>query len=324
MSLTVTLSSKVYARMQLWRQRYSVPLAPFVGTLLLDLIEFRPILSDDPDNPGVLSQDLMESRYNLKAYRQKAYRQMESDSENAAEQKQKQNTTSDGTTLTLNFTPEAQAALLARAVPRELTAEEYIATVLEQLVAVADLLDIPDAVVPEGRVPSDEILMDAIREMRANQIRRREQAVRTLTQVNNLKSDMAHEEQLVAEYERKALDAWNSGNHELAIKFYQEYLPHAKLLTTLGGLVTEGMQLAEQVKNRIREEEYRVRVATTHAVLQRQIINTSSTIHELQSIREELDAVQRPLETLDKECAEWIAAKTEAKTEAKEKAKLGT
>ncbi len=211
---------------------------------------------------------------------------------------------------------------MARAVPRGLTPEAYLTTLSENLVAVADLLDVPGTVESEGRVASDEILIEEIRGMRASQIRHRERAVRTLTQVNNLKSDMAREERLVAEYERKALDAWHSGNHSLAIGFYQEYLPHAKLLTTLSGLVTEGMQLAEQVKNRIREEEYRVRIATTHAVLQRQIINTSSAIYELQSIREELEAVQTPQETLEKECAEWIEAKEEAKAEAK--AKLGT
>ena len=65
------------------------------------------------------------------------------------------------------------------------------------------------------------ILNEAVREMKENQIKNRELAVQAITQKNNLQAEVDKEERLVAEYERKATLALQSGNRELAKAIFE-------------------------------------------------------------------------------------------------------
>lgn len=110
------------------------------------------------------------------------------------------------------------------------------------------------------------ILNEAVREMKENQIRNRELAVQAITQKNNLQAEVDKEERLVAEYERKATLALQSGNRELAKQFLKEKALHDQTLESMRTNLLAATEASEKVKIAIKQEEERIRVRTSEAL----------------------------------------------------------
>src|SRR5579871_6445446 len=110
------------------------------------------------------------------------------------------------------------------------------------------------------------ILTQAVNEMKENQIKNRELAVQAITQKNNLQSEVDKEERLVAELERKAALALQSGNRELAKQFLKEKGLHDQTLESMRANLISATEAAEKVKIAIRQEEERIRVRTFEAL----------------------------------------------------------
>ena len=113
------------------------------------------------------------------------------------------------------------------------------------------------------------ILTEAVREMKENQIKNRELAVQAITQKNNLQAEVDKEERLVAEYERKATIALQSGNRELAKQFLKEKALHDGTLTSMRTNLASATEASEKVKQAIKQEEERIRVRTSEALAMR-------------------------------------------------------
>jgi phage shock protein A len=110
------------------------------------------------------------------------------------------------------------------------------------------------------------ILNEAVREMKDNQVKNRELAVQAITQKNNLQAEVDKEERFVAELERKAALALQSGNRELAKQFLKEKGLHDQTLESMRGNLLQATEAAEKVKIAIRQEEERIRVRTSEAL----------------------------------------------------------
>ncbi len=110
------------------------------------------------------------------------------------------------------------------------------------------------------------ILNEAVRDMKENQIKNRELAVQAITQKNNLQAEVDKEERLVAEYERKATVALQSGNRELAKQFLKEKALHDGTLNSMRTNLVSATEASEKVKQAIRQEEERIRVRTSEAL----------------------------------------------------------
>ncbi len=110
------------------------------------------------------------------------------------------------------------------------------------------------------------ILNEAVREMKENQIKNRELAVQAITQKNNLQAEVDKEERIVAEMERKATLALQSGNRELAKQFLKEKALHDQTLTSMRQNLAHATEASEKVKIAIKQEEERIRVRTAEAL----------------------------------------------------------
>src|SRR5436305_11013157 len=77
------------------------------------------------------------------------------------------------------------------------------------------------------------IINEAVREMKENQIKNRELAVQAITQKNNLQAEVDKLERQVAELERKATLAVQSGNRELAKQCLREKALHDQTLQNM-------------------------------------------------------------------------------------------
>lgn len=110
------------------------------------------------------------------------------------------------------------------------------------------------------------ILNEAVRDMKENQIKNRELAVQAITQKNNLQAEVDKEERLVAEYERKATLALQSGNRELAKQFLKEKALHDGTLNSMRTNLISATEAAEKVKIAIKQEEERIRERTSQAL----------------------------------------------------------
>lgn len=110
------------------------------------------------------------------------------------------------------------------------------------------------------------ILNEAVRDMKENQIKNRELAVQAITQKNNLQAEVDKEERLVAEYERKATIALQSGNRELAKQFLKEKALHDGTLNSMRTNLASATEASEKVKQAIKQEEERIRVRTSEAL----------------------------------------------------------
>ena len=111
------------------------------------------------------------------------------------------------------------------------------------------------------------ILTEAVREMKENQIKNRELAVQAITQKNNLQAEVDKEERLVAEYERKATLALQSGNRELAKQFLKEKSLHDGTLNSMRTNLLTATEASEKVKVAIKQEEERIRERTAQAMV---------------------------------------------------------
>jgi phage shock protein A len=110
------------------------------------------------------------------------------------------------------------------------------------------------------------ILNEAVREMKENQIKNRELAVQAITQKNNLQAEVDKEERIVAEMERKATLALQSGNRELAKQFLKEKALHDQTLNSMRTNLVSATEASEKVKIAIKQEEERIRVRTAEAL----------------------------------------------------------
>ncbi|HLJ54343.1 MAG TPA: PspA/IM30 family protein [Chthonomonadaceae bacterium] len=110
------------------------------------------------------------------------------------------------------------------------------------------------------------ILNQATREMRENQIKNRELAVQAITQKNNLQAEVDKEERTVAELERRATLALQSGNRELAKQFLKEKALHDQTLESMRTNLVSATEAAEKVKLAIKSEEERIRRKTAEAL----------------------------------------------------------
>ena len=211
--------------------------------------------------------------------------------------------------VTLDFSQDSEALIAAQAHERGLTSEEYISTIADHLVGLADLVTPKD--MPPTRdsdvhhdTPIEEILNEAVREMKENQIRNREYAVKAITHKNYLRADVDKEERLLAEYKRKALAAMDDGNRELAQRFYKEMLPHEQTLMTMRTLLAQATDVAEKIKQQIRQSEERVRVRTSKALLLKANLNASVIAFRLDMLLEE--ALPPAQEEFQQNFEEWI------------------
>ena len=113
------------------------------------------------------------------------------------------------------------------------------------------------------------IINEAVREMKENQIKNRELAVQAITQKNNLQAEVDKETRLVAEFERKAALALQGGNRELALSFLKEKGFHDQTLQSMQANLAAATEASEKVKVAIKQEEERVRMRTTEAMVQK-------------------------------------------------------
>ena len=215
------------------------------------------------------------------------------------------------TTLTLEFSPAAENLITTEAQARGLSASEYLNTIAERLIDLADL------VTPTGmtfqrdpanhyEMPVEEILNQSIREMKESQIRNREYAVQAITQKNNLQAEVDKEERMLAEYRRKALQALDDGNRPLAEQFYKERLRHEQTCEIMRGLLVQATDIAEKVKERIKHEEERIRVRTSKALLLKANLAASVIAFHLDMLQEEM---QEPdTETFRQNFDAWVQA----------------
>ena len=110
------------------------------------------------------------------------------------------------------------------------------------------------------------IINEAQREARENQIKNRELAVQAITQKNNLQAEVDKSERMVAEFERKATLALQSGNRELAKQFLKEKAMYDQTLATMRTNLAAATDASEKVKIAIRQEEERLRVRASEAL----------------------------------------------------------
>lgn len=110
------------------------------------------------------------------------------------------------------------------------------------------------------------LITEAVREAKENQIKNRELAVQAITQKNNLQAEVDKEERMVAEMERKATLALQSGNRELAKQFLKEKALHDGTLEAMRSNLVHATEAAEKVKLAIKQEEERIRVKTAEAM----------------------------------------------------------
>jgi phage shock protein A len=163
------------------------------------------------------------------------------------------------------------------------------------------------------------ILNEAVREMKENQIKNRELAVQAITQKNNLQAEVDKEERLVAEYERKAALALQSGNRELAKQFLKEKTLHDQTLESMRGNLAAATDAAEKVKIAIRQEEERIRVRTSEALAMK------STMKQAQ-IQIKINRALDQFQFSDSE-NQWSSAKeriTSLQSEAAARAEIGS
>jgi phage shock protein A len=162
------------------------------------------------------------------------------------------------------------------------------------------------------------IINEAVREMKENQARNRELAVQAITQKNNIQNEVDKETRLVAEFERKATLALQGGNRELARSFLREKAMHDQMLGTMRGSLDAATETVERVKAAIKQEEEKIRMKTTEAMVQK--TNLKSAQIQI-SISKALDGMQFS----DSE-GQWAAATERIQnlqSEAKARAELG-
>ncbi len=199
------------------------------------------------------------------------------------------------TSLTLEISPAAETLLETEAQARGFSSSEYLNAVAEQLVNLADLVT-PAGMTPKRdpndyqNIPIEEVLNQAVQEMKESQIRNREYAVQAITQKNNLQAEVDKEERMLAEFKRKALKTLDEGNRPLAEQFYKERQRHEQTCEIMRGLLTQATEIAEKVKERIKQEEERIRVRTSKALLLKANLAASVIAFRLDMLQEEMPA----------------------------------
>ncbi len=208
----------------------------------------------------------------------------------------------------VNESPQFDAVVAARAQERGVTPEEY------QSVLNKRLADLAEYILPLNTAEADEqddasvsvetILRQAVIDLKENQIRNREYAIRALTYKNNLTSQVARHAKLNEEYSRKALQTLDQGNRELARQFYREKRQHEQILPVMQSLLVQATQAAEQTKERIRQQEERIGARTWKAILLEANLKATAMRFRLETLQEETDL----LETQDDDFDAWVHA----------------
>jgi phage shock protein A len=103
------------------------------------------------------------------------------------------------------------------------------------------------------------LIDDLVREMKEQQVKNREQAVFALTQKNSLQAEVNKQERMIAEYEKKATIALQSGNRELARQILREKATFDSTLGMLRQSLAAATDSAEKIKLAIKTSEERLR-----------------------------------------------------------------
>lgn len=204
--------------------------------------------------------------------------------------------------------PVADAVVAARAQERGVTPEEYLSALNKRLADLAEYITPLNAAEAneqdDTRAPAEAILRQAVIDLKENQIKNREYAVRVLTYKNNLTSEVARHTRIDEEYSRKALQTLDQGNRELARQFYREKRRHEQVLPVMQSLLVQATQAAEQTKEWIRKEEERIRVRTWKAILLEANLKATVMRFRLETLQEETEL----LETEDDDFDAWVHA----------------
>jgi phage shock protein A len=164
--------------------------------------------------------------------------------------------------ITVDLSLEAIERFQMRAELENQSLEAYIRAFLESQARqwADEQADKAASDTPEG------ILDQAVHEMKENQVKNRELAVYAITQKNNLQAEVEKQERIIAELERKAVEAAENRNQLQAWKVRREIPPHEKTLESLRTNLVAAMEAVEKINEAIQREEERIRVRTAEAM----------------------------------------------------------
>jgi phage shock protein A len=179
--------------------------------------------------------------------------------------------------LFLDLTPKIEKRLQEEAEARGITLSELVTRMVEAADSETEA-ETKEEVVRKSDPPSgkpqaessaeimDNIVLESVRQMKANQVQNRELAVQVITYKNNLEAELAKEQRLLEEYERKAEAAAKEGNSELAAQFLEEKTWHEEMLPGLQQDLASATEAADRVREAIKQEELRIRKRTAQAL----------------------------------------------------------
>lgn len=170
---------------------------------------------------------------------------------------------------TLEFDREAEEKLRAEAERRGLSLEDYLLQVIEAMDRLMELTTSPrlENTPPETPNIIEEALIETVRSLKERQIAQRELAVHIISGKNNLQAERDRLIHIIEQLEGKSVHAYRQGNRELAKAFYKEKRLQEQGLEMLRPMLEKAEETTKQVKQNIKQEEERIRVATTRAMV---------------------------------------------------------
>ncbi len=204
--------------------------------------------------------------------------------------------------LTLELKPEVIERLLLEAEASGQPIETYVSALIENHVKPAEA----DAEEEAAWGTPDYILAQAVQLMKENQIRNRDLAVEVITQKNYLQAEIAKEERIIAEMQRKANLATEDGNATLAEQFLKEKERHIRTLEKMRVNHITAIETVEKVKAAIMKEEESIRVRVTEALSLNALLRQAQMGMKVSAALDRLQLGDS--ETADALRAEWQAA----------------
>jgi len=190
---------------------------------------------------------------------------------------------------------------------KSLVIEQFFETLRKE--AGGDLETIVQADSPQEMLDTEAIINDAAREMKENQIKNRELAVTVITQKNHLHAEVAKQERVVSDLERKANTALKAGHEKLARMFFEERVRTEQILHQMRQSLLTAIDMAERVKAAIAREEERLRRRVTEALAARTSYRQTETLVKIYEAGELLRvdvAEGNSQEDLDRAFADWV------------------
>jgi phage shock protein A len=208
--------------------------------------------------------------------------------------------------LSLDLAPTVEARLQAQAHIRDMSVSEFVKMLLSQL----DELEAAAGITDGDENDPELIINEAVREMKENQIKNRELVVQVITQKNMLQAEVAKEERLVAEYEKKAAIALKDGNRELAKQLFKEKALHEQVLQKMQENLATAEDASEKVKAAIRQEEERIRARTAQALVTKANLKQAQMLGKVNQALYQFQFTTTPSiewnETWDQAFEEWV------------------